>query len=79
MVAARQMEFPYHTGSKHQRRQVLGALGEVIGRIAIPDLIKSFVLAPKDLGVDLAFKILRCLLMVGILSGWLQIMCESRL
>ena len=52
MVASRQVEIPFYRGAGRQRGRRFGALAQVIGRIAIPFLRKSIVLAAKRVGAD---------------------------
>ena len=53
MVASNTLELHYYKGIGRQRRRGFGALVQVIGRIAIPFLRKSIVLAAKRVGADL--------------------------
>ena len=53
MVASRQVEIPFHRGIGRQRGRGFGALAKVIGRTAIPFLLKYIVSAAKRVGADL--------------------------
>ena len=54
MVASREVEIPYYRGVGRQRGRGFGALAQqVIGRTAIPFLLKNIVPAAKRVGADL--------------------------
>ena len=53
MVASRQVEIPYYRAVGRQRGRGFGALAQVIGRTAIPNLRKYIVPAAKRVGADL--------------------------
>ena len=53
MFASRQVEIPYYRAVGTQRGRGLGALAQVIGRIAIPFLRKYIVPAAKRVGANL--------------------------
>ena len=53
MVASRQVEIPYYRAVGRQRGRGFGALAQVIGRTAIPFLLKYVVPAAKRVGADL--------------------------
>ena len=53
MVASRQVEIPYYRAVGRQRGRRFGALAQVIGRTALPVLLKYIVPAAKRVGADL--------------------------
>ena len=53
MVASRQVEIPYYRGVGRQRGRGFGELAQVIGRTAIPFLLKYIVPATKRVGANL--------------------------
>ena len=53
MVASNDLQLPYFKCIGRQRRGGFGALGQVIGRTAIPFLRNYVVPAAKRVGVDL--------------------------
>ena len=53
MDASRQIETPFYRGVGRQRGRGFGALAQVIGRTAIPFLLKYIVPAAKRVGADL--------------------------
>ena len=53
MVASRQVEIPNYRAVGRQRGRGFGALAQVIGRTAIPFLLKYIVPAAKRVGADL--------------------------
>ena len=53
MVASRQVEIPYYRAVGRQRGRGFGALAQVIGRTAIPFLLKYVVPAVKRIGADM--------------------------
>ena len=53
MVASNTLELPYYRGIGRQRGRGFGALAQIIGRTAIPNLRKNIVPAAKRVGADL--------------------------
>ena len=53
MVASREVEIPFYRGVGRQRGRGFGALGQVIGRTAIPFLRKYIAPAAKRVSADL--------------------------
>ena len=53
MVASRQVEIPYYRAVGRQKGRGFGALGQVIGRTAIPFLRKYVVPVAKRIGADM--------------------------
>ena len=55
MVASRQVEIPFYWGVGRQRGRGMDALAQVIGRTAIPFLLKNSIPVAKRVGADMLY------------------------